>query len=113
MFAAALAEAEAMVAATQARQDEAEIVRVRGVLTASIGDYDAAEESLQAALSTARRQDARLLELRAAVSFARFWRNRGNAPAGRAPLAAVLDWFSEGHDTVALREAQATLDSTV
>lgn len=109
----ALAEAEATVAATQARQDEAEILRVRGVLMASIGDHDAAEESLQAALSTARRQDARLLELRAAASFARFWRDRGNAPAGRAPLAAVLDWFSEGHDTVALMEARAILNSTV
>jgi len=109
----ALAEAEAMVAATQARQDEAEILRVRGDLLASVGDHAAAEESLLAALSTARRQDARLLELRAAVSFARFWRNRGNAPAGRAPLAAALDWFSEGHDTVALREARAILDSTV
>ncbi|MGZ3338862.1 MAG: AAA family ATPase [Reyranella sp.] len=109
----ALAEAEAMVAATQARQDEAEILRVRGVLMASIGDHDAAEKSLLTALSTARRQDARLLELRAAVSFARFWHNRGNAPAGRAPLAAALEWFSEGHDTVALREAKAILASTV
>lgn len=109
----ALAEAEAMIASTQARQDQAEIFRVRGELQASVGDHAAAEESLLAALSTARQQDARLIELRAAVSFARFWRDRGNAAAGRAPLAAVLDWFSEGRDTAALMEARAILDSIV
>jgi hypothetical protein len=48
----------------------------------------------------------------AAVSFARFWRNRGNAPRVM-PVAAALDWFSEGHDTVALMEARAILNSTV
>jgi hypothetical protein len=66
-----------------------------------------------AALSGARHQGVRLIELRAAVSFARFWHDRGNAPAGRAPRASVVDWFSEGHDSAALTEAKALLDATV
>jgi class 3 adenylate cyclase/tetratricopeptide (TPR) repeat protein len=109
----ALAEAAEIVRSAQAHHDEAEILRVRGDLMASIGDVAAAEQCLLAALSTACRQEARLLELRAAVSFARFWRDRGNAAAGRGPLVRVLDWFSEGHDTAALVEARAIADATV
>jgi predicted ATPase len=109
----ALAEAAAIVAAAQARQDEAEIHRVRGELLAATGNLDAAEGDFLAALAAARRQSARLLELRAAVSLARFWRERGNKAVARDCLAPVYHWFTEGHDTAALAEAKALLDTLV
>ncbi len=105
-----LAEATEIVEAAQARQDEAEIHRVRGELLAAIGNAVAAEDSLLTALAVARRQSARLLELRAAVSLARFWRERGRAAAARDHLAPVYGWFTEGHDTAALAAAKAVLD---
>jgi predicted ATPase len=58
----------------------------------------------------AREQDARALELRAAVSLATLERRRGRPAAARALLAPVYEWFREGFDTVDLLEARALLD---
>lgn len=107
-----LIEAKAIVASTQSRQDEAEILRVRGELMAALGEHGAAEQDLKSAMATAQQQGARLLELRAAASYAHFWRDRGDLAKGRAPLLSVLEWFTEGQDTAAIRGAKAILGAT-
>jgi predicted ATPase len=57
-----------------------------------------------------RRQDARLWELRAAVSLARLLRRQGRRDEVRAMLAKIYNWFPEGFDTRDLKEAKALLD---
>lgn len=90
---------------------EADLQLVRGTLHMQRGDDDqAAEASLQRAIAIAREQEAKFLELRATVQLARLWRAQGKSPAARQMLAAIYGWFSEGFDTVDLREAKALLD---
>ncbi len=65
---------------------------------------------LERALTAARLQGAHLLELRAATSMALLWRDQGKRDAARALLAPVYGWFTEGFDTLDLKEAKALLD---
>ena len=58
-----------------------------------------------------RDQQARSLELRAATPLARLWRGQGRAIEKRDLLAPVYNWFTEGLETLDLREAKALLDS--
>ena len=74
----------------------AELHRVRGELLRQRGHLDRAEASLREALAYARAQSARSLELRAATALARLLGATGRAAEGRAELAAVHDWFTEG-----------------
>src|SRR5919198_1275934 len=64
----------------------------------------------QQALAVARRQQAKLLELRAAMSLARLWQRQGQHAAAYELLAPVYGWFSEGFDTADLQEAKALLE---
>ena len=61
------------------------------------------------ALDVARRQQAKSLELRAAMSLARLWQQRGKRAEARELLAPVYGWFTEGFDTADLQEAKALL----
>ena len=61
-------------------------------------------------LTTARVQEARLLELRASMSLARLWRDQGKPQQARELLAPVYGWFTEGFDTRDLKEAKALLE---
>jgi predicted ATPase len=72
---------------------------------------DAAESSLRMALQTARQQEAKSWELRAAMSMARLWRDQSKPQQGRELLAPVYGWFTEGFDTRDLKEAKALLES--
>jgi predicted ATPase len=65
----------------------------------------------QQALDVARQQQAKSLELRAAMSLARLWRQPGQRAEARALLAPIYAWFSEGFDTTDLQEARALLDA--
>jgi predicted ATPase len=58
----------------------------------------------------ARQQQAKSWELRAAMSMARLWRDQGKRDEARELLAPLYDWFTEGFDTLDLKEAQALLD---
>jgi predicted ATPase len=58
----------------------------------------------------ARRQQAKSLELRAAMSLARFWQQQGKRAEAQALLAPVYGWFTEGFDTADLQEARSLLD---
>ena len=73
--------------------------RLRGELLNATGDEAAAEQSYCQALAVARRQEAKLSELRAATSLARLWRDRGKRAEARDLLAPVHGWFTEGLDT--------------
>jgi predicted ATPase len=91
---------------------EAELHRIRGELlrTAHPGATAEAEADFHRAITVARRQDAKLWELRAATSLARLWRDRGKRDEARALVAPVYGWFTEGFDTPDLKEAKALLD---
>jgi predicted ATPase len=63
------------------------------------------------ALSVARHQQAKSLELRAAMSLCRLWQQQDKLRAARELLAAVYDWFTEGFDTPDLQDARAMLEA--
>ena len=71
-----------------------------------------AEEYFERALAVARQQQAKSWELRAAMSLARLWRNRGKLQQARALLAPVYRWFTEGFDTRDLKEAKGAARRT-
>jgi predicted ATPase len=73
------------------------------------GDAAAAEASYREAIAIARRQSAKLWELRAATSLARLWRDQGKRAEARDLLAPVYSWFAEGFGTPVLQEAKALL----
>ena len=70
-----------------------------------------AEERLQQALTIARRQQAKSLELRAAMSLARLWQCQGKRTQAHGLLAPVYSWFTEGFDTADLQESRALLEA--
>jgi predicted ATPase len=92
--------------------DEAEINRVAGEIALLSPERDAtkAEAYFARALEVARQQQAKSWELRAAMSMARLWRDQGKRREARDLLAPVYGWFTEGFETLDLREARALLD---
>jgi predicted ATPase len=109
----ALAEAHTLVEQQEERWWEAEVARLRGVLLLrQPGTPPAeAETCFHQALDVARRQEAKSLELRAAMSLARLWQQQGKRAEAHALLAPVYHWFTEGFDTADLQEAKALLDA--
>jgi predicted ATPase len=108
---ATLAEALAAAQATGERWWEAELYRLRGSLLLQTGTPQAEVETwLQRALDVARRQEARSLELRAAMSLGRLWHQQGKRKEAHDLLAQVYAWFTEGFDTADLREAKTLLE---
>jgi predicted ATPase len=59
----------------------------------------------------AHQQQAKSLELRAAVSLSRLWQHQGKRVEARALLAPTYGWFTEGFDTADLQEARALLEA--
>ena len=80
------------------------------LLRQAIPDVPQAEACFQHALAVARQQQARSLELRAAMSLARLWQRQGKRIEVREVLAPLYDWFTEGFDTSDLREAKTLLE---
>jgi predicted ATPase len=105
-----LAEAVRIIELTENREFEAELHRVRGELLSASGDRVAAEESFCAAVAVGRSQNAKLWELRASTSLARLWRDQGKRDKAQELLAPVYGWFTEGFDTLDLKQAKALLD---
>jgi TOMM system kinase/cyclase fusion protein len=91
---------------------EAEIHRLKGVfmLQQAVPDAKQAEGCLQHSLATASRQQAKSLELRAAMGLSRLWQEQGKRDKARELLAPIYGWFTEGFDTVDLQEAKALLE---
>jgi predicted ATPase len=88
----------------------AELNRHKGRLLLQQGHTEAAEELYLKALSIAQEQEAKLWELRAAVSLARLHRDQGRRAEARHLLAPVYGWFTEGFETRDLKEAKGLLD---
>ena len=107
-----LAEAHTLVEQQEERWWEAEIHRLRGVLLLRQTETSQAEAEtwLQRALDVARRQEAKALELRAAMSLARLWHEQGKSAEAHSLLAPLYGWFTEGHETADLQAARAMLE---
>src|SRR5262245_30406675 len=99
-----------LVERTGERWFAAELNRHKGQLLLRQGHSEAAEELYRKALSIAEEQEAKLWELRAAVSLARLRRDQGRRAEARDLLAAVYGWFTEGFATQDLKEAKTLLD---
>jgi predicted ATPase/class 3 adenylate cyclase len=107
-----LTEALATVHETGERFFEAELYRLKGelVLAHSAEDRLEAESCFHQAIAVARHQQAKSLELRAAMSLSRLWQRQGKQTEARKLLAEIYGWFTEGFDTADLQEARALLE---
>ncbi len=90
---------------TDVRRLKAEIL-----LAQSSENSDAAETLFREALEIAAQQEAKLLELRAAVGLARHWRGQDRTAEAYKLLAPIYGWFTEGFDTPDLKDARELLD---
>ncbi len=105
---------EAMTAmeTTKEKWCEAEVTRIAGEigLLSPEPDVAKAEAYFERALAVAREQQAKSWELRAAMSMAQLWRDQGRRKQARDLLAPVHGWFTEGFDTLDLKQAKRLLD---
>jgi predicted ATPase len=108
----AVTEALATLAQSGVRWWEAELYRLRGelLLQHAAAQPEKAEACFRQALDIARRQQAKSLELRTAMSLSRLWQRQGKRDKARRLLAEIYDWFTEGFDTADLQEAKVLLE---
>ncbi len=91
---------------------EPELYRLKGELLRLQGGSEAeAEACFRRSIESARRQQARSWELRAAMGLARLRRQAGQVEAARSLLAEIVASFTEGFDTADLRDARQLLDA--
>jgi len=106
---------EAMTAVETAKEKwcEAEVHRIAGEIALMSPERDASKAELyfNRALVVARKQQAKSWELRAAMSLARLWRDHGKRQQAHDLLAPVYGCFTEGFDTLDLKEAKTLLDA--
>jgi predicted ATPase len=107
-----IGEALTMVKSTKERWCEAEVHRTAGeiALLSPAPDVAKAEFHFDRALTIARAQQAKSWELRVAMSMARLWRDQGKRQQAHDLLASVYGWFTEGFDTLDLKEAKELLE---
>ena len=110
-----LGQAMTTMETTEERLYEAEIYRMAGEIALKSPERDQAkaQDYFDHALTVARQQQAKSWELRAAMSMARLWRDQGKRDEARELLAPVYGWFTEGFDTLDLKEAKALLDELI
>ena len=108
-------EAKAIMRASGEIWCEAELDRLSGeiALMGDNPDAEKAEAYFNRALELSRKQQAKSWELRAAMSIARLWCSQGKSQQARELLAPIYDWFTEGFDTLDMKEAKALLDELV
>ena len=110
-----LAEAFTIVRHNGERLNEAELYRLQGELLLTQAStqpkLEQAEVSMRQALAVARQQQAKSLELRAAMSLSRLWRRQGRSEEALQLLSEVYDWFTEGFETADLQEAKILLET--
>ena len=107
-----ISESMSTIETTKERWFEAEINRIAGEIALKSPERDTAkaEAYFERALTVARQQQAKSWELRAAMSMARLWRDQGKLDEAHELLAPVYGWFTEGLDTLDLKEAKGLLD---
>ena len=106
---AILDEALAAVNKTGGRWAEAELHLRKGQLLMAASN-ELAENCFHQSLAVARRQQAKSLELRAAMSLSRMWQRQSRKAEARHLLAQIYGSFTEGFDTADLKEAKALLE---
>jgi predicted ATPase len=109
-----LDEALVLVATTGERWWEAELHRLKGALLLRLPRPDVAQATacLHQALEVARRQQAKMLELRAALSLSRLGQHYGKGDQARQLLTQVCSWFTEGFETLELQEARVWIETS-
>ena len=107
-----IAEAMRVAEATEEKWCHADVHRIAGeiALMSPEPDVAKAQQYFERALAVARQQQAKSWELRAAMSMARLWRKQGKRQQARDLLAPVYGWFTEGLDTLDLKQARMVLD---
>jgi class 3 adenylate cyclase/predicted ATPase len=107
-----LDEQQHVIETTGERWWEAEGSRIRGeiILKQSADDNAEVEQHFKKALDIASRQQAKSLELRAAMSLSRLWQSQGKKEEAQRLLSEIYDWFAEGFDTADLQDAKVLLD---
>jgi predicted ATPase len=80
------------------------------LLKQAVPDASRAETCFHQALTVARNQQAKSLELRAATSLACLWQSQDKRQDAYDLLAPVYEWFTEGFDSADLQEAKGLLD---
>jgi predicted ATPase len=106
-------EAVTLIATAEERWWEPEVYRLQGELLLQLPHPDMPQvvACFHQALTVARAQQAKVLELRAAMSLSRLWQQQGQHDVARQLLAPIYAWFTEGFDTVDLQEARALLEA--
>jgi predicted ATPase len=107
---AALREGLDTADATGEHMWDAELHRLTGAVLVAENKLDEGYAALQQAIRIAQAQQAKSLELRATASLARLWRDQGKVQKARELLAPVYGWFTEGFDTLDLKQAKALLE---
>ena len=107
---AAVRDGLSTVERTGHRQWLAELHRLEGVALAGLNKPVDSQNAFEEAMRIAREQQAKSYELRAATSLARLWSEKGRRSQASELLAPIYRWFTEGFDTVDLKEAKALLD---
>jgi tetratricopeptide (TPR) repeat protein len=87
----------------------AEILRLKGWMLSLKGDLEGAERNFLASLDWARRQQAKMWELRTSTSLAQIWQSQGKRQKAYELLAPIYEWFTEGFDAPDLKDAKALL----
>jgi predicted ATPase len=107
-----ISEAMTTIETSKERMFEAELNRVAGEIARKSPESEAvkAEAYFERALTVARQQLAKSWELRAAMSLARLWHDQGKRRQAHELLAPVYGWFTEGFDTLDLKQAKTLLD---
>ncbi|HEV8718957.1 MAG TPA: adenylate/guanylate cyclase domain-containing protein [Candidatus Binatia bacterium] len=116
-----LAEAMDVMNSREERWLEAELYRLKGELLLTQEVYrlqvvgyrektEEAEQCFRKAIEIACKQQAKSLELRAAMSLSRLWQSQGKKKEAHEMLAEIYSWFTEGFDTKDLQDARVLLD---
>jgi len=107
-----IGEATTAVESTKERWYEADVIRMSGEIALMSPQQDAAKAQtyFERALAIALAQHAKAWELRAGISMARLWGDQGKRDEARDLLAPICGWFTEGFDTIDLKQAKALLD---
>jgi adenylate cyclase len=109
---AAIGEALTLIEETGERVFQVDVHRIKGevLLAQGLSGSEEAEESLRTAVDIAIRQNAKSFQLRATTSLARLLANQHRCDEARTMLAEIYGWFTEGFDTVDLKDAKTLLD---
>jgi predicted ATPase len=98
------------VEATKETFFEAEANRMAGAIALLSPEPDVVKAEAYFEHAPAVARASKVLELRAAISMARLWRDQEKTQQARELLAPVCGWFTEGFDTLDLKEAKTLLE---